>query len=121
MKTGEIISRGVQLYKQNWRQVLLLGLLAAGVGVVSGQLSTLGGETKGQLVSLLFDFLLCPIILFGMYRYYLGLWRGQSADLKGVLYYCRSGKVIAVCYGLIFVIVVGPFCLFCYCCFHSFL
>lgn len=92
MKTGKIINRGVQLYKQNGKQFLLLGLLVVGAGAVSSQLTALGGEFGGQLLNLLFNFLLCPIILFGVYRYYLGLWRGQSADLKGVLHYCHSGE-----------------------------
>lgn len=122
MCISAVISRSIQLYKQNFKPLLVLGVLCAAISVLTQSTAWLTRRNEVTIVVDIISFIFCPILGFGLYRYLIKVWRNESSHLSELLHYCRSlqdyGRVLwfAFCFGccsFIFIFAVSLFYLLC--------
>lgn len=112
MCISAVISRSIQLYKQNFKPLLVLGVLCAAISVLTQSTAWLTRREEVTLIINLVGFIFCPILGYGLYRYLLKVWRNESSHLSELLHYCRSlqdyGRVLwfAFCFGCCSFIVI---------------
>ena len=92
MNIGDICGRSFQLYKQNWKQMLVLGAISAVVTIVVMILTWSMNEKESEAILKMVSFLLSPLLASGIYRYIIKLWRGEKPKLSTLFYYCRSAS-----------------------------
>ncbi len=123
LSATKITSRSFQLYKKNWKVMLLLGLLYVGISAIVEFITAPMDETLGELFASVVFIILSPVLTFGFYHCLLNIWRDRSAAITDVFRFCKSGADFAktigfyfcyVCFGVIaaiFIFVVPLFIL----------
>lgn len=103
MDVAEIIGQGFELYKRNWKRLLLLGIIMSPFIMAEALISSVL-----PIIDMIIYFLFSPIFASGYYLYFVRIWRNDTPRLSVLFHYCHSFKK----YGRVLLFYVCYYCSF---------
>lgn len=105
LSTTEITNRSFQLYKQNWKPMLIAGFISFAITQLAD--ISVDGEIGTSLLELVLGVLIAPIAQGGYYFYQMNVWSEKPSSVKDILYFLKSvrsfGKALwfFFCYSIV--------------------
>lgn len=98
LSTTEITSRSFQLYKQNWKPMLIAGFISLVLTQIT-DVST-DGVIGSTLLALALSVLIAPLTQGGYYFFQMNVWSEKPSSVKDILYFCQSAGLYtkALCF-----------------------
>lgn len=110
--TTKITKRSFRLYKENWKPMLLLGMVSLGLMQLAD--TSIEGEISGSLLALVLSVLIAPLTQGGYYFYLMNVWSEKPASVRVILYFCKSAGMYgkALCFFICYMIATSVIILF---------
>lgn len=112
LSTTEITKRSFQLYKENWKPMLLLGAVVLVLAELTG--TSAEGDISASVLALVLSVLVAPLTQGGYYFYLMNVWSEKPASVRDILYFCKSAGMYgkALCFFICYMIATSVIILF---------
>ncbi len=112
LSTTEITKRSFQLYKENWKPMLLLGAVVLVLDELTG--TSAEGDLSASVLALVLSVLIAPLTQGGYYFYLMNVWGEKPSSVSDILYFCKSAGMYgkAVCFFICYMVATSAIVLF---------
>ena len=112
LSTTEITKRSFQLYKENWKPMLLLGMVSLGLMQLAD--TSIEGEISGSLLALVLSVLIAPLTQGGYFFYLMNVWGEKPSSVRDIFYFFKSAGMYgkALCFFICYMIATSAIVLF---------